>query len=43
MNFMVHHFWSDAERADLYYYYTDQGDSSPYLLQFATGLTYDLR
>lgn len=43
LNFTAHHFWTEETVADLYYFFTDQGDSSPYLLQFATGISYDLR
>jgi hypothetical protein len=43
MNFTVHHFWTDDDRTDLYYIFTDEGDSDPYLLQFSTGVCIDLR
>jgi opacity protein-like surface antigen len=42
-NFTLHHFWTRKKTSDLYYFFTDQGDSSPYLLQFATGVSIDLR
>jgi hypothetical protein len=43
MNVTLHRFWSDTDRTDLYYIFTGEGDSDPYVLQFATGVCIDLR
>jgi len=43
MNFTVHRFTSDTTRRDLFYVFTGQGGSDPWLLQFATGVSIDLR
>lgn len=43
LNFTIHHFFTDKTRRDLYYVFTNEGDASPWLMQFATGLSIDLR
>ncbi len=43
MNFTLHHFWTPKDPNKLLFFFTDQGDSNPYLLQFSTGVTIDLR
>jgi len=42
LNFTVHHFTTKQQNDDLFYIYTGKGATSPYLLQFATGVCIDL-
>ena len=43
MNFTLHHFWTPKDPNKLLFFFTGQGDSNPYLLQFSTGVVLDLR